>query len=1039
MDTRTLWRKAIAVAALLVLASAGTAFAQLQTGNLYGTVVDNQGQALPGVTVTVSGNGPTQVQVTDAQGSFRFLGLSPGSYAVKAELEGFSTVDYPNVVINVGRNTSIEVTLSPAVEEVITVTSESPLLDERRISTGTTVGQTELEKIPTARDPWVILQQTPGVLVDRINVGGNESGQQSSYISPGTNDDNSTWSVDGVVITDMGAIGSSPSYYNFDSFEEMQVTTGGSDVSLATGGVSMNMVTKRGTNEWRFSARYLLTDQDWQSNLDFSEGDLGTGQIAFKQGNRIVDVKDYGIEGGGPIVKDKAWIWGSYGVNKIDLLTLFDAPDFTELESYAAKINAQLTSNNSLTFFYHYGDKTKIGRNAGPTRPAPTTWNQAGPTDIWKLEDTQIFNSNFYLTGMASYVGGGFELVPQGGGVGTNNPADNVILDASGVWQRSFLLYQTDRPQEQAKLDGNYFFNTGSASHELRFGVGFRNAQVDSFSSWPGQQFIGIELPAALCGYAPGSPGRCLAYQLSTNRDVSDDIDYTNLYVQDTMSLGNLTVNLGLRYDIQSPTNNPTTVAATPSSVNRGEFFTQSASFAGGDPGFEWKTITPRLGLTYALGEDRSTLLRLSYSQFADQMGTAVASFTNVNYNYAYGTWYDDDGDFILDPGEQSPFSSFAGTFDPNTGGIRIYNQVDDGFDAPITDELVASIEHSLLPEFVVGLSATWRNYHDLVETERLVVENGAVRTHRRSDYVCCANVPGSSGAAVNRGFRHTGRLPNGSTFTGDQYTLRPGVFFLDPNNGRVARGFFMENGDREQDYLGVSLTFNKRLANRWLLRGHFTWADWEWSVPDSEREDPTLGPTGGADGDPVVLGSGVGSGSKGGIYINSEWSYDISGMYQIAPDRPWGFNLAANINGRQGYPVPYVSRRSLGDGFGAPRSVLVSPEVDTFRNDDILIINARVEKEFTFSDWGLTVSVDGFNLFNESTVLQREIRLPNCGAAYGARDGLRAPTGQPAITPNTLGGTCTNAPAAGINRGDFVNEVVSPRVFRIGLRVNFR
>jgi hypothetical protein len=1018
MKSSNLWTRALAIAALALLV-AGGAYAQLQTGNLYGTVADEQGAALPGVTVTLTGGGAPQVQVTNAQGQFRFLSLAPGSYGLKAELEGFSTVDYPNITINVGRNTNVEVTMSGAVEDVITVTAESPLLDERRISTGATVAQTELEKIPTARDPWAILQTTPGVLTDRINVGGNESGQQSTYISPGTNDDNSTWSVDGVVITDMGAIGSSPSYYNFDSFEEMQVTTGGSDVSLATGGVAMNMVTKRGTNEWRFSARYFLTDDSWQSSLDFSEGDLGGGQVAFGQGNRIVDVKDYGIEGGGPIVKDKAWIWGSYGVNDIDLLTIADVADATELESYAAKLNAQLTSNNSLTFFYHYGDKIKTGRNAGPTRPQPTTWNQDGPTDIWKLEDTQIFNSNFYLTGLASHVGGGFQLVPQGGGVGTGNPADNVLLDLSGTWQRSFLLYQTDRPTDSAKIDGNYFFNTGSASHELRFGVGYRDAQVDSFSSWPGQQTIGIEIAPDI-----------YFYQVSTNRNVSDNVEYTQLYVQDTVSIGNLTANLGLRYDIQSPTNNPTTVAAPPAAVNEGILFPNGASFAGGDPGFEWKTITPRLGLTYALGEDRSTLLRLSYSQFADQMGTAVASFTNVNYNYGYGLWYD-DGDGLFEPDERTGFFSFAGTVDPNNPGtIRIYNNVDSDFDAPVTDEIVASIEHSLLPEFVVGLSATWRNYHDLVENERQVLENGVVRLHRRDDYVV--------------GYTHRGRLPDGSTFAAPQYTLRPGVSFLDPNTG-VAQGFLMENGDREQDYLGVSLTFNKRLANRWLLRGHFTWADWEWSVPDAEREDPTLGPAGGADGDPVILGSGTGSGAKGGIYINSEWSYDISGMYQIAPDRPWGFNLAANINGRQGYPVPYVSRRSLNDGFGAPRSVLVAPEVDTFRHDDILIINARVEKEFTFSDWGMTLSVDGFNLFNESTVLQREIRLPRCDLGF---DTTAPPPmdGQPGQTPNSLGTACTagvangnTANPSGINRGDFVNEIVSPRVFRIGLRINFR
>jgi hypothetical protein len=123
----------VAVAALVFLVASGTAQAQLQTGNLFGTAVDEQGSALPGVTVTVVGEGAPRVQVTNATGEFRFPGLSPGSYALKAELEGFSTVEYPAVSINVGRNTTIQVQLSAAVEDVITVTAESPLLDERRI------------------------------------------------------------------------------------------------------------------------------------------------------------------------------------------------------------------------------------------------------------------------------------------------------------------------------------------------------------------------------------------------------------------------------------------------------------------------------------------------------------------------------------------------------------------------------------------------------------------------------------------------------------------------------------------------------------------------------------------------------------------------------------------------------------------------------------------------------------------------------------------------------------------------------------------
>src|SRR4029453_11839069 len=129
-------RRLAGVSLALVLALVGTAAqAQLQTSNLYGNVKDNQGAALPGVTVTLSGGGAPQVQVTNAQGQFRFLSLAPGGYALKAELEGFSPLDYPKIVINVGRNTTIEMTMNAAVEDVITVTAESPLLDERRIST----------------------------------------------------------------------------------------------------------------------------------------------------------------------------------------------------------------------------------------------------------------------------------------------------------------------------------------------------------------------------------------------------------------------------------------------------------------------------------------------------------------------------------------------------------------------------------------------------------------------------------------------------------------------------------------------------------------------------------------------------------------------------------------------------------------------------------------------------------------------------------------------------------------------------------------
>jgi Ca-activated chloride channel family protein len=124
------------------------------------------------------------------------------------------------VPVNPPRNT---VAVQPEeAEDVITVTAESPMLEERRFSVAATVTREELEKIPTARDLWSVLQATPGVLTDRINVGSGESGQQAQYVGPGAGGDQAMGSAAGV--TDWESLGPSPSYYDFDEFEELRTT-----------------------------------------------------------------------------------------------------------------------------------------------------------------------------------------------------------------------------------------------------------------------------------------------------------------------------------------------------------------------------------------------------------------------------------------------------------------------------------------------------------------------------------------------------------------------------------------------------------------------------------------------------------------------------------------------------------------------------------------------------------------------------------------------------------------------------------------------
>ncbi|HWC66282.1 MAG TPA: carboxypeptidase-like regulatory domain-containing protein, partial [Thermoanaerobaculia bacterium] len=161
--------------------------AQATSGNIYGSISDEQGGKLPGVAVTLSGCGAPKSTTSGPQGDFRFLNLAPCTYSVRTELSGFTTVERNNVLVNLGTNTELSIPMKIAsVATTITVSSESPLLDARKQAAGANFSQQELKSIPTGRDPWVILQQTPGVLVDRQNVGGNQGGQQDNYVGKGT-------------------------------------------------------------------------------------------------------------------------------------------------------------------------------------------------------------------------------------------------------------------------------------------------------------------------------------------------------------------------------------------------------------------------------------------------------------------------------------------------------------------------------------------------------------------------------------------------------------------------------------------------------------------------------------------------------------------------------------------------------------------------------------------------------------------------------------------------------------------------------------
>ena len=128
------------------------------------------------------------------------------------------------------------------------------------MGTATNFTQDELTRVPNSRDPVGAAAHRARRVVDRVNIAGNETGQQSNFVGKGGRQGDAVWTMDGVVITDMATTGASPTYFDYDAFDEIQISTGGNDIRQATGGVGINFVVKRGTNQFRGTARGYFTD-----------------------------------------------------------------------------------------------------------------------------------------------------------------------------------------------------------------------------------------------------------------------------------------------------------------------------------------------------------------------------------------------------------------------------------------------------------------------------------------------------------------------------------------------------------------------------------------------------------------------------------------------------------------------------------------------------------------------------------------------------------------------------------------------------------
>ncbi|MBM3776742.1 MAG: TonB-dependent receptor [Acidimicrobiia bacterium] len=980
--TARMWLSLGCLALATLLVSPGRVLAQ--DSGISGTVTDDTGGVLPGVTVEVSS--PALIEgvrtvVTDGTGRYNVTLLRPGTYTVTFTLTGFSVVVREGITLTQGFTAPVNAQLKVgSLEETVTVSGASPTVDVQNVRAQNVMTREVLDALPNAQTLASFSALTLGVVMGGAStqdVAGS-AGEQGTTTVHGSRGTDQKFAMDGMNTNNsMGTNGGAfhaGQHYNMEAMQEATMAFSGMTAETETAGVQVNFVPKDGGNNFSGSGRAAYTSGDLQSE---NITDALRARGAVTPGS-IRKIYDYGGAVGGPIKRDRLWFftahrWWGDSVDQPGSFfnatqgTRFYTPDTSRpgyLENYnqdnTGRINWQMTQKDKLGYYGNRGDQCVcylgIGANVAPEA---ASHNHLPSNHLSQITWNRVQTSRLLIEGGFTYLKNPFAFChedrcqePGTGRQGVDyDDLRYTDLALGRVWgaRSSGALPYTDcqgpKPvcddSEAGQQNGRASVSYVTGSHAFKVGFSAAHGLVEQNGS-----------NNVLAGFGPvdlrlfnGVPNSIQIFaHPKFNRA---DFRNVGIYGQDQWSLNRFTLNLGARFDMFD--------GWSPDQSSPDGAFVPGFSVSRIEDTPTWRDVSPRLGLAWDLNGDGKTAVKVSAGRYVAAAGSGTVQPTNpalAIVTSAIRTWSDTNGDFLPQANELGPLSDAAfGSprvttfFDPDylTENREYSWQYSGSFSRELRDNLGASI-----------------SYYRIQHFDQTVSDNTLVTP---SDYdTFCINAPTDS------------RLPGGGGYQLCNQSMISRARF-----GQVRTLVRNEKtfGDRKQYFNGVDLEMHGRFPNGALLQGG------------------------------VALGSEV---TDNCVVVDSPdalhfcktsepWWNSNSGQLKVSGSfpMPYGIELSGvyqNLAGAQILAnVPFTSAQifqALGRNPAAcanasgPCTATVSiPVIEplTLREDRINQLDFRVAKLLHTGVGRLRLSLDLYNIFNSAAVLARNNTF---GGAWG-------------------------------------------------------